>query len=327
MKYFATYFDSNYLAKALVELDSLKRHEKSFIWFAYCFDEFSYRTLKELNLSGVAPIALWEFETEEIKATKVNKKKYYEYYWTYTPQIILNTLNRIDENDLVTYLDADLMFFDSTDVLYEELGDDDLLLQPNNFSVNHVAQYEPIGYYCVDYLTVRNNKNGREVMYDWLSDNIDWCLSTPQKGKFGDQKYLEGWMGKYPKVREIINQGASVSPWNVDKYAISKQHDKLYVNNIPLIFYHYHSFKMNLDDFAYIVTGDRHNKYDITETVIENLYTPYINELKRVIAKLKRNNEFSKYIAINPKSGVRMINNPDDEYQQRISENILEIRS
>ena len=63
-------------------------------------------------------------------------------------------------------------------------------------------------------------------------------LSKVEKERFGDQKYLNKWPTLYKKLKIIENIGANVAIWNIKNYKWSLN-DRVYVNNTPLIFYHF----------------------------------------------------------------------------------------
>src|SRR5688572_8520545 len=107
---FATLFDSAYLPKGLVMLQSLIRESLDrHTIHVLAMDEACEAALRELNLPGVMVHSLKYFESmtgmDKVRATRSWK----EYCWTcasvFTDFVAPPCSNR------VTYLDADLMFF------------------------------------------------------------------------------------------------------------------------------------------------------------------------------------------------------------------------
>jgi len=302
------YIDANYLPKFLVCYYSLQEHFKNrFMMHLHCFDDVTYRVLSEYNLPNVILYSKDKFEIAEAISQKQNKKSY-EYYWTYTPIVLEQVMGRLPENDIVVYMDTDMMFFASPQFIFDELEDKDVLIQPNNFSVKERWQFEPIGYYCTSFNVFRNNANSRKIISEWKQQCLEWCGSNFETGQFGDQKYMDYWRDKYQNVRETSVVGANVAPWNIHKYDVSTRAGKVFVNNNPLIYYHFHSFKMNFDNYDYMIEGDRDNHYDIRQDAIDNIYRPYISENKRLILELKKNSDFLQYINKNPKGNVGWYN-------------------
>lgn len=298
------YIDANYLHKAIVCYKSLRKYYSGlFVMYMYCFDNISYTILRKMAFPDMIVIPKNEFEIPEILSQKSSKKSY-EYFWTYTPVVLLDTMKVVPENEIVVYMDTDMMFFESPKCIFDELEDKDVLIQPNNFSVKERWQYEPIGYYCTAFNVFRNNLNSRMIVEDWKKQCIDWCGATLEEGRFGDQKYMDYWRDKYQNVREVTTVGANVAPWNIHKYDVSLRNGKVYINNKPLIYYHFHSFKMSFDDYSYIIQGDRDNCYEIREDAVKYIYEPYIKEIRKEIILLKKEEIFQKYIAKNPKGNV-----------------------
>lgn len=298
------YLDANYLHKALVCYDSLRKfYSGKFRMYIYCFDKITFDILRKFNLEDLIPIPKEEFEIPEILSQK-SRKKSYEYFWTYTPTVLLQTMAKTPKDEIVVYMDTDMMFFDSPQCIFDELEDKDVLIQPNNFSVKERWQFEPIGYYCTSFNVFRNNDNSARIVKDWQKQCIEWCGATFGEGKFGDQKYMDFWLDKYEGVREVTTVGADVAPWNIQKYDVSNRNGKVFINNKPLIYYHFHSFKMSFSDYSYIIEGDRDNCYDIREDAIKYIYTPYIEAMRAKIMLLKKEPNFLEYVARNPEGNV-----------------------
>ena len=115
---------------------------------------------------------------------------------------------------------------------------------------------------------------------------------------------MDYWRDEHEKVREVTTVGANVAPWNIHKYDVSNRDGKVFLNDKPLIYYHFHSFKMSLDDYSYIIQGDRENFYDIREDAVLCIYGPYIQRMKDAIARLKQEEAFCEYVSRNPQGNV-----------------------
>ncbi len=161
---------ANYLTKALVMYDSLVKESKNdFNFFYFTFDELTYEYLKKINYKNIIPIKLQELESfyPELLETKKNRGKA-EYFFTCTPHIIDYALKNYDITH-VTYLDADLFFYDDPITIYNELKDNSVLITdhryypPNNESVS--------GKYCVQFIPVMNDEYGNKVI-DWYKENV-----------------------------------------------------------------------------------------------------------------------------------------------------------
>jgi hypothetical protein len=304
-----TFFDSNYIPKALATYLSLSKVHKNFIFYAFCFDNLSFNVLKKLNYPNFIPIHTSEFENEELLKSKMNKEKMYEYYWSCKPYTIKWVMDKTSA-EMVTYLDCDFMFFSNPESIFKEGDNADVLIQPNNFSYDEEKQFLPVGYYCSCWEQFKNNQNGRQVLNWWHQRCMEWCYARFEDNKFADQKYLDQWRIMFPWTREITQVGANIAPWNIQKYNLLIKKDRVMINNNwPLIYYHYHSFRMNLIDYSYIITGDRENFYRIPKGIKKIIYEPYIKLLKICITIAKKIPEYKEYANKYPESTIKLADN------------------
>ena len=86
-KYYCTYFDRNYLIKAIALIESLADHEKNpFELYIVCLDEFTRILLDKLNYPFVNLIPFHEIESKDQGLIQARKNRsLVEYYWTLTP--------------------------------------------------------------------------------------------------------------------------------------------------------------------------------------------------------------------------------------------------
>lgn len=300
-RHIVTGSDANYLHKAIVFYKSLSKYHNNFILHLFCFDDVTYKVLQTLNYKNIVIYTASELENKELLKAKALKDRMYEYYWTCNPSMARKVI-REQKTDFISLADCDLMFFQSPEVIYDEFEGTDVIIQPNNFSYQHVKDFIPVGYYCTSFQCFRNNNNGRKILDYWHKQCLKWCSAEFEEGKFGDQKYLEDWGVRFKKVREVTNVGTNIAPWNVQKFDLSKKNGQVIINNKwPLVYYHYHSFRMNLANYDYIITGDRNNKYSVSPATIKLIYQPYIKIIKSIVKELKEIREYNDYVKSNPK--------------------------
>lgn len=300
IRHFVIGVDANYLHKSIVFYKSLSMFHNNFILHLFCYDDLTYEVLKALKYKNIVIYHTSEFETEEILKVKNSKERLYEYYWACGPHITQKVIHE-QKCDFVINADCDLMFFQSPEVIFEEFKKADVIIQPNNFSYQFENDFIPFGYYCTSIQCFRNNINGRKILRYWYEKCLGWCSHVREEGKFGDQKYLDDWRIRFENVREIVNVGTNVAPWNVQKFDLSLKDKKVVINDKwPLIYYHYHSFRMNLTNYKYILTGDRNLSYPISKEAIELVYKPYVKIIKEVVKELKEIKKYREYTKINP---------------------------
>jgi len=106
---FCTLFDKNYLTRGLALYDSLLKFCPDFKIWMLCMDAESYEMLKSLNLEKIIPLKIEEIEDKCLLSVK-NTRTSAEYCWMMSSSLPLYILEKIGV-DMITYLDADLYFF------------------------------------------------------------------------------------------------------------------------------------------------------------------------------------------------------------------------
>ena len=121
MNYFCTYFDSNFLFRGLALFYSLVDKNFEFKLFVLCLDFKSKKILKALNYPQIILITLKEVENHypKLLSAKSNRNKV-EYFWTLTPHLPLYIIQKNREIPSITYLDADLFFYNTPKYLFDE---------------------------------------------------------------------------------------------------------------------------------------------------------------------------------------------------------------
>ena len=243
---FCTLFDVNYLTRAIALYRSLEDVCGDFRLRAYCMDEASSALLPQLDLPRLTVVTLAELERHDqlLLSTKSDRTQI-EYCWTATPAVCLHALETEPDIDQITYLDADLMFFADPAPLFDELGDEAVMIVPHRYAPEHRGMEQASGIYNVEWLTFRRDPDGLEALQWWHDRCIEWCYYRVEDGKMGDQKYLDDWPQRFPRVHVLDHPGGGLAPWNVTSYNIRRASDgSVLVDDRPLVFYHYHSLRL-----------------------------------------------------------------------------------
>lgn len=280
MHNFCTLFDSNYLTRALVMYRSLEKAGEDFRLYAVCFDDMSYRILQKLDLPHMAAISLQAFESPQLLAVK-GTRSVAEYCWTCTPHVIRHVLDvyRLPE---VTYLDADLCFYAKPSLLLDEFEKSgaSVLITEHRYTPRY-DQSATSGVYCVQFVTFKSDERGMKTLQWWQDRCIEWCYARFEDGKFGDQKYLDDWTERFEGVHVLQHIGGGVAPWNVQQHVIGQNGDEsLSVDGKPLVFFHFHAYKYYADGVHDV------GIYRLEPAVIDLLYRPYVQQLKKAHAEI-----------------------------------------
>lgn len=308
MLYFCTLFNKNYFSRGLAMYDSLKKHCNSFHLYIFAFDEITYSILKRMKLDSATIISLEELENEVLLSVKADRS-FGEYCWTCTPSTISYVLDNYS-HDHCTYIDADIYFYRDPLILFNELNKNSILITEHRYTKKY-DQTETSGKYCVQFITFKNNEYGLKALDWWEERCIEWCYNRVEKGKFGDQKYLDDWPERFEQTHELKHLGGGVAPWNVQQYEIMSLDGRLYgvekdtERKFELVFYHFHNLKINRDNSVLLS-----HCYELSASVIENVYFPYLLQLEQA------KNDILKYnSSIDPHGVCESVNNRVENFE------------
>lgn len=285
MYHFCTYFDRHYLGRALVMYKSLLKHSSEFHLYALCFDSASYNALCARNLPNVTAISRSEFERGDAALVAAGDSRTpVEYYWTCTPSLPLYVMKHHPEVDLISYVDADICFYETLDYAFAWMGTSSILIHGHRYAPEHQEQAETSGIYNVGLAAFRRDVNGLDCLHWWREQCIDWCYARAENGRFGDQKYLDDWPERFPGVCVLTQPGAGLAPWNLSQYRVHYRSHPPEIDHFPLIFYHFQGFR--LLPHGFVIPAQR--RYRIPKRDYVNLYLPYAEALWRVERELAR---------------------------------------
>jgi hypothetical protein len=275
MEHYVTLFDSHFLPSGLCLHDSLMKHASSFTLWVVCMDKEVERQLISLNLSNIKLISIESAENERLLSVKADRTKG-EYCWTMTPFVAELVLELVPEAKRVTYLDADLFFYDDPAPFFDEFekSQKKVLITEHAFAPEY-AQWEALsGRFCVQFLTFTHSIEALEVMRWWQDACIDWCYARIETERFGDQKYLNKWPTLFEKDVHILQQkNRTLAPWNVSYYMQRQV--------LKPVFYHFHSLRIVGEKTVRLYEGYKINKQS------QLLYQSYIEVLEEKLALLK----------------------------------------
>lgn len=239
--HFCTYFDHRYLVRGLALIQSLEAHCPAFTIWALCLDDETFHILTRLNLPAVRAIHLTKLEDANPELLTIKPQRTpLEYYFTCTPFLPRFVLDRHQDVELITYLDADLYFFSDPAPLFKELGIGSIGIVPQRYPPALQANSAQFGLFNVAWVTFRRDAAGLACLWWWGERCIEWCRLDSEDGKFGDQKYLDDWPTRFPGVVVLNHRGADVARWNVADCSLTEGEDcRIYVDGQQLVFYHF----------------------------------------------------------------------------------------
>jgi hypothetical protein len=276
---FCTYFDSRYLTRGLALYRSLEQWCPNFTLWILCLDSACHQALTRAKISQARIISLPELQNFDREfAEAKNNRSPIEYYFTATPVLLSYVLNKISPGDLVTYLDADLFFFNSPALLLESLVESSCGLIEHRFSEN-LEFLRCHGIYNVGWVSLRNDKVGLACAGWWRRCCLEWCHDRVEDGRFADQKYLDIVPQIFPRVQILDYPGANLAPWNLGRHCVSASSGGILADEQPVVFFHFHGLRQ----IARRLYSANFGKYlhKPNDVVIRQIYCPYIRALTR----------------------------------------------
>ena len=274
---YCSYFDHNYLSRALLMIELLRRFEPKTPIYILTLSELCEDILRELALPNVEIIPLAELEQAypELASIKSTRKRI-EYYFTLSP-FLPHYLFAKTTADRITYMDGDIYFYTSPRPVLDFLGDASVAITPHRFSFgyrNHV-QY---GLFNVAWITYRRCAEGLDCLNTYKAECTAWCYDRVEDGRFGDQKYLDAWPGRYPHLKIIEHKGFNLAIWNVHNYIIRIKNDIVTIDDDPLVFYHFASTKLLPNGEVQVMVQPRGGRSHAA--LVDNVIRPYELRLK-----------------------------------------------
>jgi len=244
MKYnFCTLFDKNYLTRGLALHSSLLNHSQPFMLWILCMDNSTFNILTKLKLDSVTLINLQEFEDKELLKIKPTRTPG-EYCWTCTPSLPLYIFRHYPKIKMISYLDSDLYFYSSPEAIFKEIGEKSIMIIPHRFTSGKLEKEKQAGIYNVSMLAFRRDKNGLKCLRWWRERCLEWCFNRYEDGKIGDQKYLDQFPKLFKGIHELQHKGANVASWNIGQYKLSIKGGIIYIDDFPLVFFHFLGLKI-----------------------------------------------------------------------------------
>lgn len=280
MMNFCTLFDSLYLSRGLLLYESIKENTEDFHLYVFAFDNITYEVLNKLKLSHLTIISLKEFENKDLLSVKQTRSRA-EYCWTCTSSTIAYVIDTYNVPS-VTYLDADLLFYQSPEIILNEIpSQKSILITEHKYSkIARLYEQKRAGRFCVQFITFSNTKAAHVVLRKWINQCIEWCYARYEDGKFGDQKYLDTWPEEYNIVHVLENPGGGIAPWNAKQYKLCRDKNNIYgitpkTNyRFELVFFHFHYVRILERGVADIGWNS------IPQYIVEMLYIPYIKKIE-----------------------------------------------
>lgn len=292
---FCTLSNKKYLLQGIALAYSLHQHsKKNYKLYYLCLDEISYTTLITLSESydfNIIPIKAESIEKHYPELLQLKNSNFSEYCFSFSsllPLYIFTTYN----DPSVLYLDSDVYFYNSPELIYEEIGDKEVgIIRHRHIGREHFA-----GEYNVNCVYFKNSVPAKKVLNWWY--NAYKTKTPPELSTCGDQKYLEGFETVIPDtdIAIIDDLVGHAAPWNYKLYKFSNNPKTITWEGKSqlFVFNHFSKFGFNFENDYYSPTqneywGDLHNGKILDIPFVFDLHLNYYNILKTLNNQLGLN--------------------------------------
>ncbi len=278
-----TICSNNYLQKAKVLVDSIKKNEdvKVYLFLADSLSpQIDYKALgfdavvlpEELGI----PNLQWQLENYNIiEFNTALKGEAFKYLFKNT------------EAETLYYFDPDIKVYESVSKFAPQWENGKILLTPHvltpipfddkfpgeNLFLNH-------GIYNLGFLGLKRSKEADAVLDWWCERLSEKCIIDLSKGYFTDQIWFTLVPLLFNKVTVLKHQGFNASYWNLHERKITKLDNKFKVNeNDALYFFHFSSFDKSIDK---LMPSDNPRYTFKTRPELISLFEDYGNDLEGV---------------------------------------------
>lgn len=284
--YAYTSITTNYVPKARVLAQTLKRHNPTFKFIVFmaetipahlheiepCFDEIIH--ISQLDIENLQQ---WLFSHSVVEICTAIKG-----------QALCELLARPD-CEQVLYIDPDIAVFDSFDDLVSMFSQGSVLLTPHQLAPDStriaIEDNELCclrnGVFNLGFLAVHNDANGRRFASWWRDRLAHYCYAEQAHGLFTDQKWIDLAPAMFPFIHIVRDPGYNVATWNLSTRKVIGGFERgFFVQETapeeaaaeghlyPLRFYHFSGF----DSGAQLVMLRRYGSEMPATFVLRNWY-------------------------------------------------------
>ena len=290
--HFTTVVSSGHFFKFLTMYTSLEKYCDSFTLYVLCANDEVYDMLSLINFPHIEPVKLSTIESVENELLQAKKDRiFHAYCWTLKPVFLYYVLMYHPDAHYFAHLDADLCFFSDPSTIFDENKNASLYLTHHRNSEMFWDYYNVTGIYNTGFVGCGNDETARKAVSRWRKQCIENCpiKEDVEKKLFGDQRYVENWPYIYNKVHVVETPGANAALWNILDYDVTVMGSKVYINENPLVFYHFSGLSIINENEFNICWYYHIDKNEI----IAYIYLPYLFQLRGAIIETKK--RFSEF--------------------------------
>jgi hypothetical protein len=149
-----------------------------------------------------------------------------------------------------------------------------VLITDHNYAPEYDSSFLS-GQYCVQFMVF--SRGGEKVRKWWEERCIEWCYSRIEDGKFGDQKYLDDWLDRFPdEVHALSDKELLLAPWNATRFPYGRS-----------VCWHFHSLRIvSLDSASGF--GVDCGVYPLPLVTRQYVYERYVGDLRQALEIIRQ---------------------------------------
>jgi len=291
----------NYIGLAKVLEKSIKKYTNNIDFFIIIADEF------DSNNITTEPNILIAKKILSIKEEKWNELAFKydltEFCTCIKPFVFKYMFNSLNYNK-ICYFDPDILFYSSSDVIYNKLNNCEILVTPHSLFLNNNEKNNIIedeirgnGIFNFGFLGLSRGQFSNNFLEWWGNKLLDKCFADPNKCLFTDQKWGD-FLPVYfsSEVLQISRcLGWNVAPWNFEERKILFIENKYYVterkNEIDkseaLVFVHFSGY-----DYKSLFSGHIQQRNRGHDIIYEDLNVVFKNYKEALLQEKKEIEEY-----------------------------------
>jgi len=294
MKQLCTLSDKNYLLQGIALYFSLLKFSKDTFELHYlCLDEESYKILTYNNFPNLKPVLIDDVlkEKEDLRKHKercqpeLGGGNNNEFCWSLASYFSDYLLNK--GLDSILYIDSDIAFYRDIQLVYDEIGDKSIGIIRHR----HLVEESVDGLFNVGIVYFKGDETGKKCLH-WWKDAV-MHKRYPEMATCGDQKYLEGFFGRFGEenIQIIDKEIGHGAPWQYRFYVwdlLLKTGDIVWGRKKqPFVFNHFSRFKYDLEQNNYDYTSGNYADHTFNFNLfmipqLQVLYQNYFETLKQM---------------------------------------------
>ncbi|KML15456.1 hypothetical protein VK97_03920 [Bacillus sp. LK10] len=281
--HFTTIVSNTHVFKLLALIHSLEQTAQSYKLSVLCADPLAYKVLSQFPHPHVQYEQLEDVEDDSLRKAKADRT-FHEYCWTLKPAFLLKILESSDA-DYLAHLDTDLYFYHDPEAIFAENPLAHVFLTDHMNSKRFYHFYELSGRFNTGFVGCRNTDVAKRAVTQWKENCIAHCTveMDTEKKTYGDQRYVERWVDDFEGVHVVASKGANAAIWNIENYKLSVVKGDMYLDECPLLFYHFSAFTIideknfNLNWYYYMTD----------QKLVDHLYIPYADLVHKKIKQVQ----------------------------------------